>query len=267
MKNLSEITIDDLKEVYFGSVRYPKGGTHGPRIQRGIQLFHLLSGSVTFTIDSQDTDLVPGDVCLLLPGRHEFHQFSFTEESTHTWCQLDFYNSPEHFQTALTSVTPMVTANMDIKRFIELGLSLTRNQQTATHQSLLELGKSLLRYIIDYSEQSTSDSPIPRSVLVACDYINEHLTQPLELQEIATFSHVSINHLIVLFRAHLGITPSRYIWQLRCHRAAELLSSTSIAVGMIAEQTGFSSPYHFSKLFKQQFQVSPQNYRKGKQRP
>ena len=155
---------------------------------------------------------------------------------------------------------------MDIKRFMDLGLSLTRSQQTVTYQALLELGKSLLRYFIDYSQQSSArtgeGSPIPRSVLLACDFINEHLTHPFELKDIAEFCHVSVNHLIVLFRTHLGITPSRYIWQLRCYRAAELLRNTTIAIGVIAEQTGFSSPYHFSKLFKQHFEMSPQHYRR-----
>ncbi|MDC0609820.1 AraC family transcriptional regulator [Vibrio sp.] len=270
MQKLSEITIDELKEVYFGDIKYPVGGTQGPRIQRGIQFFHLLSGQVTFEIEEFEIHLNPGDFCVLLPGRHEFHRFSQTEESVHTWCQLDFYGNTDHLRLQLEPVPPKVEANSDIIRYMDLGLSLTRSPELDTHDALLELGKSLLRYYINYAFRLASPDeakpPLPRSVLLACDFISRNITQPLTLPIIADAAHVSVNHLIHLFRTHLSITPMRYLWRIRCERATVILGNTNnIPIAHIAEQMGFSSPYHFSRVFKQNFGISPLQFRKQKE--
>ncbi|WP_264907150.1 AraC family transcriptional regulator [Vibrio sp. STUT-A11] len=269
MKKLSEITIEELKEVYFGSIKYPINGTQGPRIQRGIQFFHLHSGQVTFEIEEFTLTLNAGDFCILLPGRHEFHQFSQTQESYHTWCQLDFIGNTDHLRLQLEPIPPVVEANSEIIRYMDLGLALTQSPELDTYDALLELGKSLLRYFINYSHRLSSTDhdqpPLPRSVLLACDYISQHIARPLTLPQIAEAAHVSVNHLIHLFRTHLSVTPMRYLWRLRCERASVILNNTNnIPIAHIAEQTGFSSPYHFSRVFKQNFGISPLQFRKQK---
>lgn len=264
-KDLSKITFTNLKEVYFGLTKYPKSGTHGPRVQRGIQLFQLLSGQVTMTIDEKSLFLHPGDFALLLPGRHEFHQFSEREESTHTWCQLDFVMRPDELAVQLGDVRPVVEANYDIQAYMDLGLALTRTPTLATQPALLDLGQSLLRYYLAYAKTYTNANedrhPIPKAVRIACDYMSRHFDQPLYLDKIAKVSHVSTNHLIVLFKKHLQITPSRYLWKLRCQHASALLRETNIPISLISEQTGFVSAFHFSRLFKQEYGVSPTAYR------
>lgn len=276
IENLSEIMIadlgencfEDLKEVYFGRVRYPKSGTHGPRIQRGIQLFHLLSGEVVFEIEGRVVRLQAGDMCLLLPGRHEFHRFSEVEESQHAWCQLDFHEPAGTRFEPLARVSEVVQVNPDLERFMELGLSLTRTPDRFTAGALLTLGQSLLHYYVAYAQQTSvmgaQDKPIPKAVRVACDYMSQHLQSPLTLEDVAQASFISVNHLIVLFRQHLGLTPSRYLWRLRTQQAAMLLRSTMMPLAQIAEQTGFSSPFHFSRAFKERYQESPKSYRQRK---
>jgi len=264
--NLSKINFDNLKEVYFGAVKYPPGGTHGPRIQRGIQLFHLLSGKVTFYIEEEKIRLKPGDFCLLLPGQHEYHQFSLEQESHHTWCQLDFVERPDILKTQLNQIPLVAEANMDLLRFMELGLSLTRNPVLPTFDTLLSLGSTLIRYYINYSCGLTVSSPnikIPRAINRACDYMSQHFSESINLPLIANNANISVNHLVFLFNTYMSITPMKYLWRLRCQQAAILLRGTTIPVGNIAEQMGFCSPYHFSRLFKQHYGVPPTSYRKN----
>jgi len=268
MEKLSEIIIEDLKEVYFDGLTYPSHGTQGPRIQRGIQFFHLLSGQVTFEIEEFTMTLAPGDFCILLPGRHEYHRFSQKEESYHTWCQLDFHGNTDHLRLQLEPVPPLIEANKNISRYMDLGIRLTHSPELNTHNSLLELGKSLLRYYISYAcRLSSSDSTnptLPKSILLACDYMSHYMIHPIKLSQIAEAAHVSVNHLIYLFRAHLSVTPSRYLWRLRCERAASMLHNSSLSIAYIAEQVGFTSPYHFSRVFKQNYGLSPLQFRKQK---
>ena len=45
--------------------------------------------------------------------------------------------------------------------------------------------------------------------------------------------------------------------------AKELLESTNIPISRICEIIGYSSPEHFSRIFKKEYQVSPSDYRKS----
>ncbi len=264
--NISEINFDGLKEVYFGSVKYPPGGYHGPRIQRGLQLFHLLSGEVTFYVEKVEVNLKPGDFCLLLPGQHEFHQFSKHQESHHTWCQLDFYERPDYYNDIIKNAPLVTEQNMDLLRFMELGLSLTRNPVIPTVESLMLLGPALIRYYINYANgytSASSETKIPRAITKACDFMSEHLAEPITLSQIAEDANITANHLVVIFNKYLSITPMKYLWRLRCQQAAVLLKGTSIPIGNIADQFGFSTQYHFSRLFKQHYGVAPSTYRKN----
>ena len=264
-ENLSEILIEEIKEVYFGQVHYPAGGTHGPRIQRGIQLFHLISGAVTFDIEGQLIALKPGDMCLLLPGQQEYHRFSDTEESQHSWCQFDFETRPEHLNAWLKQGPTVVQCNNDMERFMALGLSLTRTLELSVQPTLQALGLSLLRYFMalpaSMSVNEQHLAPPSRAIRSACDYMKANLSKSMGLVDVAEHSHVTVNHLIVLFRQHLGLTPSRYLWQLRTHHAALLLRRTSLPIAQVAEQSGFVSAFHFSRVFKQHYDLSPKQFR------
>ena len=43
----------------------------------------------------------------------------------------------------------------------------------------------------------------------------------------------------------------------------ELLESTNIPISQICRIIGYSSPEHFSRIFKKEYQVSPSDYRKS----
>ncbi|WP_420835274.1 helix-turn-helix transcriptional regulator [Marinobacterium rhizophilum] len=86
-------------------------------------------------------------------------------------------------------------------------------------------------------------------------------SQPLTLEQVEQQAHCSVNHLINLFRQYFDTTPIRYLWQVRLDRAEALLRHTDIPIAAIAEQCGFASPFHFSRLFKSSREVSPRAFR------
>jgi AraC-like DNA-binding protein len=84
---------------------------------------------------------------------------------------------------------------------------------------------------------------------------NPDLTAPL----IADAVCVSDAHLSRLFRAD-GESLMRYVWQRRLELAAELLrrgGTSGPQVREIAFRCGFSTPAHFSRVFKERYGVTP----------
>jgi len=62
-------------------------------------------------------------------------------------------------------------------------------------------------------------------------------------------------------KALTGKSTAVFIRTIRLHKARELLTTTSLNVSEIAYETGFSDPAWFSRVFKEEFGVSPNTFR------
>ena len=64
------------------------------------------------------------------------------------------------------------------------------------------------------------------------------------------------------FKTHLGITPSKFINDLRLDYASDLLVHTDIPVIEVCHEVGFGNLSHFYHLFKTRWECSPIQFRK-----
>ena len=85
----------------------------------------------------------------------------------------------------------------------------------------------------------------------------------LDATAIARAAGLSVSQLNRLFRDE-GVSPMRYVWQLRVERAASLLGSPqadTLRIEQLAWRCGFTSAAHFSRLFREQYGVTPKAFR------
>ena len=88
-----------------------------------------------------------------------------------------------------------------------------------------------------------------------------NLEEPLSLQDLADYVHLSRRQLERLFLKHLHSTPSRYYLKLRLDRARRLLKQTSRSIVEITAMCGFVSTTHFSRCYRKYMGVSPKTDR------
>ncbi|HEY1998173.1 AraC family transcriptional regulator [Paraburkholderia sp.] len=93
------------------------------------------------------------------------------------------------------------------------------------------------------------------------DYIDEHLSQPLTLGELADLACLSEYHLARMFRMSFGLPPAAWIAQQRIERARALLRTTSLPLAQVAAQCGYANASHFSHRFREAVGVAPMVYR------
>ena len=93
-------------------------------------------------------------------------------------------------------------------------------------------------------------------------FLNNYRT--ITLSDLAAATHLSIRQLQRLIQKQYGTTFQKKRTQARISAACILLKTTSYSLGEIAEQTGYSSPEHFSYAFRQQMGCTPGSYRKQK---
>jgi len=65
------------------------------------------------------------------------------------------------------------------------------------------------------------------------------------------------------FKKYYGVSPIKYVQDLKLEKAKYLLSCSDIKISAVAQKYGFSSHAYFSSAFKKQFGVSPEDYRKS----
>src|SRR4029077_12375702 len=106
-------------------------------------------------------------------------------------------------------------------------------------------------------------SPLPRHLLQrVLERMHDLVANP-DLQTLAAESGYSRSHFLRMFEAATGLTPHRYLLQLRLERAQQLMREGSTSLIDIAALCGFSSHAHMSRVFRQLLGVTPSQYRRN----
>jgi len=96
-------------------------------------------------------------------------------------------------------------------------------------------------------------------------YIQGHLDEELELEQLASVAAFSPFHFHRIFRGMVGESPKEHVRRLRLERAARRLKQQDVAVTEIALQAGFEAHESFTRAFGSMFGVSPSDYRAAHQ--
>ena len=95
-------------------------------------------------------------------------------------------------------------------------------------------------------------------------YLHDHYTDPeLTVEQLAQLYRTSTVHFRRTFARLYHTSPMKYITTLRLSKARELLLNTDLPVGEISRQCGYTSPYYFDRVFKQEFGTQPLQLRKS----
>ncbi|MFP7300049.1 response regulator [Neobacillus niacini] len=96
----------------------------------------------------------------------------------------------------------------------------------------------------------------------AIAYVNDHVTKPITLREVAEAVHLNASYLSVLFKEQTKLTFSEYVTRNRLQIAKNLLLTTNVPIEEIAQQAGYQTAKYFIKIFKDYEGITPSKYRK-----
>ncbi len=92
-------------------------------------------------------------------------------------------------------------------------------------------------------------------------YIEAHYSEELSLECVAAEARLSPQYLSRAFKKWVGMSFVYYIHATRVRRAKALLTDSQLSVKEIAARVGYSDSNYFSRVFKQQTNVTPSEYR------
>ena len=102
------------------------------------------------------------------------------------------------------------------------------------------------------------DSRIEQALAI----IEAEYTHSIPLATLCKRVRMSKSNFLRNFTRFTGMSPAKYIRNLRFRRAGQLLRLTNKSIAAIAEELGYVDRYHFSKSFKEGSGLSPAEFRK-----
>lgn len=93
-------------------------------------------------------------------------------------------------------------------------------------------------------------------------YIEQHIGEPLKLDELSKHSGYSVSRLFELFKTEFDTTPKQYIYYRRINLAKKLLTNVDLSLEIIAEKAGFYDASHLVRRFKEQEGLTPKQYKR-----
>ncbi len=112
------------------------------------------------------------------------------------------------------------------------------------------------------STQKNKTMVIDPHIKASMDYLNSHMSEKLQLSELADIAGYSLSFFKVKFKKEVGITPAEYISLQKFEAAKKLLTETNQSITDIAYSLGFSSSGYFSSVFRKLATCTPQDYRR-----
>lgn len=93
-------------------------------------------------------------------------------------------------------------------------------------------------------------------------YIHEHFSENITIDQLAQQVNISQTECFRCFKHFVQKSPMVYINEYRLSQAAKLLRETTNNITNISLSCGFCNTSYFGKLFRQQYGLSPSQYRK-----
>ncbi len=92
-------------------------------------------------------------------------------------------------------------------------------------------------------------------------YIREHIDEPLTREVLADIAGFSVPHFHRVFTRDTGENIASYVRRVRLERAARKLRFGAVDITQVALAAGYNTHTAFSRAFKQQYGLSPSEFR------
>ncbi len=226
-------------------------------------------GSRNFICRGREYEITKGDIVLINPG--DSHSCSQKEDK-----QFD-YISINISQYTMRNLFEAVTGSRELLGFSD---NVIKNEQIAErfrvlYQAIIDndcgniditvkseyLKFTILLLIQKYGQNLEScHSEIRKEIENACEFLQENYSSKIYLQQMCEHTSLSKTTLNRAFKKSKGMTPYRYLENIRINKARNLLMQ-GITPSDAAIQAGFYDQSHFTNVFNDFIGLTPGLYR------
>ena len=207
--------------------------------------------------------VTPPGIILWEPGHRQ--NYGFPDKSwDHSWihCEGPFLaRALRTLRLPRNRILPLPDPLIFERALAELHAELTLHRQPSP-VILRDTFEIFLHNLARYQRKPDTLAAVPERFRNIKGWIDSHYDQPVMLAGLAQQAHLSVPHFCSEFRRYFGVSAIDYLIRLRMQVAAHHLGDANRSITEVARLTGYENLYHFSRLFKQRFGMSPRTMRK-----
>ena len=223
------------------------GHRFGPAVRLHYLIHYVESGKGVFRVGGKEYALGAGDLFVIEP----FLPTDYEADGDDPWHDIWIgFDAEPTLPVALPKVLHLPRAASVFARLKELA-------RTGEGGALAE--QALLWQFFSLVEEKKA--PPRDAVSVALDRIHTEYMNPLTVGELARQVGLDRSWFSSRFKARTGLSPGQYLLSFRLELAAELMQNHGQSVKCAANSVGYEDLYHFSRMFRRHFGLSPRAWR------
>lgn len=275
MKNLFSTTAvhpnpqdrEDISVLFAGHSQTEPGHRMGPQVLDYYLVHTIVEGTGTYRCRNRLYQLEAGDSFFIFPGELHTYQADQTNPWRYRW--IAFRGTKPFLRLHAAGITPeepVVRGGGEVP--LQAARAIARRFRSGDWTSDWEAeGWLELAFAAWARTNRPNGSPTPgrqgiavREANRAARWLEAQLAQPITIAIMARELGYHRTHLTKLFRQEMGMSPIRYLQQIRMNRA-KLLLREALTIEEVARSVGYTDPLYFSKSFKKWVGCSPSEYR------
>lgn len=247
------------------------------------EIIYVYKGQCKNTIDSiGDTIHVEGDVCIIPPKtKHSigvfddsiiiniaiksstFHStffdlFTGKNQLSKFFSHILYSKTENNYLIFKTNGNPIIRSIVE-DIFIEFS-NKEKYYNTILNSHIITFWSMLLRHHENTIHSFFNTNTNQVITLQILNYLHDNF-KDVTLNSIASNFGYSVPHLSKILKDSTGKSFTTIIKEIKLEKACKLLKESSLSISTICELIGYSNPEHFSRLFKNEFNISPGKYR------
>lgn len=235
-------------------------GTHW---HEDIEFTYILEGTATVTIEQQEYELKKGS--LAIANSNTLHSV-FCTSVPYSCKVLAFCPQNIMKESAIQNLRfkPFIEEDPQIDYFMEKIFTECEEQQLAFKENCMAYITQFLIYLSrNYKIATLSDKNCAqrKQQLVRLNevlqYMEEHYTENISNKDLANLMYLSEDRFCHLFKQSIGMSPQRYITDMRLQKAQELIQTKEFSITEVARMVGYQDYNHFGRQFRRVFQCTP----------
>jgi AraC family transcriptional regulator of arabinose operon len=272
-KIVSEFLVKDpvTRQVYITDIGYyPKAMFHYAERLHGISqniIIYCIEGYGWIEIDKKRIGISPSQF-IAIPANTP-HKYGADEKNPWSIYWAHFKGENAGFIAELivknsSNYKPELTYSEDrIRLFDDIYYNLEKGYGDDTLRYVNMIFYHFLSSMI-YEDMFNREKKelTPGVVEAAIKLMQDNIQKIVTLNEMASFSKLSVTHFSSLFRKKTGHSPIEYFNHLKIQKACQYLSFTKMTVKELAFHLGVEDQYYFSRMFTRLMGISPSEYRK-----
>ncbi|MBE5883644.1 MAG: helix-turn-helix domain-containing protein [Lachnospiraceae bacterium] len=277
---MDELGIEDLNPTFLFTWKGTRMGTEENYHSHDFpEIAFVLSGAGKYRIEDVIVPVQEGDLLIINPGiRHQAlngvnHEITTTEFFV-AFTDIQFKGYPANFFPVKDGEHIIHTTGELRQKLFKICSSMEAENAVCRQGRYFMLKAYLIQMILlvireqceqplslkGYAFESANKKYVVEQMV---NYFEDHYSEKISLDRIAGNMYLSPFYISKIFKSETGDTPIRHLINIRLEKAKELLESgAENSIQEIAASVGYDDAYHFSKLFKKRYGITPSQARK-----